>query len=89
MQVDDSRIECLVSTIVSALSSMAHCSVSCPGGGDSEFIRVGSLVSFRDCGDLIQIGAEVLENLERHYGKKMLQFDFLISFVFNLIFFLT
>ncbi|XP_020270822.1 uncharacterized protein LOC109846011 [Asparagus officinalis] len=67
-QVDDSRIECLVSTIVSALSSMAHCSVSSPGGGDSMFIRVGSLVSFQDCGDLIQIGAEVLENLERHYG---------------------
>ncbi|XP_020275473.1 glyceraldehyde-3-phosphate dehydrogenase 3, cytosolic-like [Asparagus officinalis] len=63
-QDDDSRIECLVSTIISTLSSMTHCSVFSPGGGDLEFIRVGSLVSFQDCGNLIQIGAEVLDNLE-------------------------
>ena len=55
-------------TIVSVLSSMATCGVSGLGGGDLELIRVGSSISFRDCCELIRIGADVLENLEAHNG---------------------
>ncbi|XP_010925441.1 uncharacterized protein [Elaeis guineensis] len=68
-EVCSARIECLVRTIVSVLNSSMSCKVlRSKDGGGSEFLKVGSSISSRDCHRLIRVCGDVLESLEGHGG---------------------
>ncbi|KAM1587268.1 hypothetical protein ACFX1X_026788 [Malus domestica] len=65
-QVFDSEIEYLVNTIAAVLLSSVRCKVFWYPKG--EILLIGSSISQRDCGHLIEACADVLEKLEGH-GK--------------------
>ncbi|VVA10359.1 PREDICTED: ZEAMMB73_Zm00001d045353 [Prunus dulcis] len=65
-QVFDSGIEYLVKTIVTVLLSSIRCKVL--RSPKDEILLIGSSISHRDCGHLIEAAADILEKLEGH-GK--------------------
>ncbi|XP_073116635.1 uncharacterized protein [Elaeis guineensis] len=81
-EVCSARIECLVRTIVSVLNSSMSCKVlRSKDGGGSEFLKVGSSISSRDCHRLIRVCGDVLESLEGHGHSQTLLFAILKAVV--------
>ncbi|XP_042454614.1 uncharacterized protein LOC122038757 isoform X1 [Zingiber officinale] len=63
------RIECLVDSMISMLSSSVSCKVlRALGSNDEEFLGIGTSFSTRDCVSLIQVCADVLNCLSGHCG---------------------
>ncbi|KAH0970709.1 hypothetical protein GBA52_022865 [Prunus armeniaca] len=65
-QVFDSGIDYLVKTIVTVLLSSIRCKVL--RSPKDEILLIGSSISHRDCGHMIEAAADILEKLEGH-GK--------------------
>ncbi|CAL5044576.1 unnamed protein product [Urochloa decumbens] len=64
IEVNRARVSCLVRTLVSALSASVSCRVVRPdGGADEEMLCVGSSVSPRDCCELLQSCATLVQKL--------------------------
>ncbi|XP_074577434.1 uncharacterized protein LOC141833836 [Curcuma longa] len=63
------RIECLVDSMISLLSSSISCKVlRTLGRKDEEFLGIGTSFSTRDCVSLIRVCADVLNCLSGHCG---------------------
>ena len=69
-QVGRARVDCLVRTIVSALSASVSCRVVRPEGGTGdEMLCVGSSVSPVDCRELVHSCAALVQKLGDFDGE--------------------
>jgi hypothetical protein len=64
MQVNRARVDCLVRTLLTALSASVSCRVvRSDGGSGEEMLCVGSSVSPGDCRELLQSCAALVQKL--------------------------
>ncbi|KAF3341545.1 hypothetical protein FCM35_KLT00183 [Carex littledalei] len=71
-EVFGSRIKCLVSTIISALSASVSCQGLSSDWAELGLVNVGSSVSSRDCCEIIRLCADAIKRLKGHCEEDIL-----------------